>query len=406
MFRDLLRALPRLGCLRETYHLIETARSMEKRSPVGPRAVSEFDRLFQVGFQAVVEHVIISSETWPPLLDPEHTDVLQPNDLVLIEHLQHMTESLLRQWLHHSQSLRLSVMERISDDDHWAKLVSFIQRYGGDLFGPRFLNQGNLRSILHQGVDAFLQALGETEEGQEMALLADINNNTVPRSEAINQLELILEAVLENYAEYKDYNSTTTHSDNGQNLYMLLDFLRLKASYERIAWHLKPVLMVHEMLIRQGRTAAAEKWRQVLTENTTQTATWHQKRLQELQRKYSMQLPTVADRIREQLVQSLSLDRIRARVRPAVEEARSGQLTGTFETFERELLDFAAQPTGVGLDVPQWLVHLDEEVQQARGPLPLDSLATEWLPQVPRLPLSFDALKIQLDDWETPLSPE
>jgi hypothetical protein len=28
-------------------------------------------------------------------------------------------------------------------------------------------------------------------------------------------------------------------------LYMLLDFLRLRCSYDRVAWNLKPVLVAH-----------------------------------------------------------------------------------------------------------------------------------------------------------------
>jgi len=43
-------------------------------------------------------------------------------------------------------------------------------------------------------------------------------------------LSLILEAILENYGEYRDYNSTTTQSDRGDMLYTLLDFLRLRTN--------------------------------------------------------------------------------------------------------------------------------------------------------------------------------
>ena len=49
----------------------------------------------------------------------------------------------------------------------------------------------------------------------------------------VEHLSLVIEAVIENYTEFKDYNSTTTQSDRGELLYTLLDFLRLKTSYER-----------------------------------------------------------------------------------------------------------------------------------------------------------------------------
>ena len=46
----------------------------------------------------------------------------------------------------------------------------------------------------------------------------------MPRAEAVKHLTIMFEAIAENYAEYRDYNSTTTQSDRGELLYMLLDF--------------------------------------------------------------------------------------------------------------------------------------------------------------------------------------
>jgi len=60
------------------------------------------------------------------------------------------------QWLHHSRTLRLSVLERISDKEKWQQLVNFIQRYGAELFTQRFFSLGNVRAILHQGVGDWL----------------------------------------------------------------------------------------------------------------------------------------------------------------------------------------------------------------------------------------------------------
>ena len=45
--------------------------------------------------------------------------------------------------------------------------------------------------------------------------------------EAAQWLGMAIEAVVENYGEYVDYNSITTQSDRGDMLYTLLDFLRL-----------------------------------------------------------------------------------------------------------------------------------------------------------------------------------
>ena len=191
-----------------------------------------------------------------------------------------MTESLLKQWLAHSRTLRLSVLERIADDKSWQALVAFIERYGRDLFTQRFLNLGNLRAILHQGVDAWLARIDEEpelDEESELHLLDDLGEK-LPRAEAVKHLSLVIEAIVENYAEYRDYNSTTTQSDRGDLLYTLLDFLRLRVHYDRVAWHLKPVLIAHAVLVRRGRSGAAEMWRRALAERTGDLADTLQKR--------------------------------------------------------------------------------------------------------------------------------
>src|SRR5213076_125043 len=55
ILRALVASLPRLGLLRETFHLVRTAHAMEQAQPTqGPR-VTEFDRLFQTGCQAVID---------------------------------------------------------------------------------------------------------------------------------------------------------------------------------------------------------------------------------------------------------------------------------------------------------------------------------------------------------------
>src|SRR5690606_38785897 len=113
------------------------------------------DRLFAAGYEALVESLVAMSEDWASPADPAQAD----NELV--ECLERLTESLLKQWLAHSRTLRLSVLERIGDDKAWQATVSFIERYGGDLFTQRFLNLGNLRAIQHQGVDAWLERLVE-----------------------------------------------------------------------------------------------------------------------------------------------------------------------------------------------------------------------------------------------------
>jgi hypothetical protein len=402
-FRQLLRRLPRLGLIRETCQLIHTARAMERNHPLGPGAVTEFDRLFEVGFKALVECVVESSIDWPQAEVPEDAvseSDEDPRDGDLTDALQHVTESLLGQWSSHSHTLRLSVLEKVSTEKDWQESIKFIERYGHDLFTQAFFNYSNLRAILHQGIDAWLDQL-QSEPGQfgELLLVAELGDR-LSRAQAKKHLALVIEAIVENYGEYRDFNATTTQSDRGEVLYTLLDFLRLKGVYERIHWNLRPVMMVHEVLVRQGRDGAARLWARAMAKETQATADQQLHRLAELQKKYGMRLSTIADRLAEQFLQPLAIDRLRALIRPAIEESRRQLSPDSFTALEAEASQLAQEPTGAGLDLPDWLVILEEEVDRAASP---HDESSDDLQGFPRVPLSWDEIQTQLAKWEVRL---
>lgn len=394
----LLRGLPRLGLLAETCQLIVAAQSMEKNRPRGEGTVTEFDRLFETGYRALVHSLIDLVE-----LEQAGLESSEPFSPELVECLQQLTESLLSRWHTHSRSVRLSVLEKVADKAHWDATTDFIRRYGSELFTPQFMNLGNLRTLLHQGAAAWLQRLEEEAQGSSepaLRLLEDLDQR-LPRQAATAQLTLVAEAIIENYAEFKDFNSTTTQSDHGELLYMLLDMLRLKASYERFAWNIKPVVMAHEVLVRRGRHVAAELWRRAVIERTSEVADWHLARLDELSSMYGMRLPTVADHLEERFVRVLSVDRMRARVKPAIEQVRGGQPTEAFERLEQEIADFTEHPTGAGLDVPDWLIALEQEAEGVLtvADLGLQAMGSAW-PSIPRVQLTWEEVHRQLDSWE------
>ena len=64
VLRRLLGYLPRLGLLAETCRLLETAQRMEARHPVGPGAITEFDRIFEIGCKAITQCLVVSSADW------------------------------------------------------------------------------------------------------------------------------------------------------------------------------------------------------------------------------------------------------------------------------------------------------------------------------------------------------
>jgi len=390
---DLLQFLPRVGLLRETCQLIAAARLMEQDHPVGVGAVSEFDRLFDTGFKAIVGSLVEAAQAIPP---PHSYDV----DETLIDHLQQLTESLVSQWLAHSRTLRLSVLERLASERDWNAVRKFIETYGHDIFTQFFLNLGNLRAILHQGVDKWVAELSDHPDTSEWKLTRELDDK-ISQADAVQHLGLVIEAIVENYEEYRDYNTTTTNSDRGELIYTLLDLLRLKSGYERINWNLKPLVMAHEILVRRGRDEAAELWRRAIIERTSETADQHQKRLRTLQDKHSLKLVSLADRIGERFVRPLLIDRLKALIRPAIVEAREGQTPTAFPILEQEAGELAAEPGGPGLDAPDWIVALEEETAAALSAVqhggPWDEAGAFQTWRV----LTWEEIRQQLANWET-----
>ena len=396
LLHDLLGWLPRIGLIRETCELLNMAQQLETEHPVGQGAVSEFDRLFEKGYQAIVRSMVASAELWD---EQASTSKVQHADHLLVDALQQLTEMQLDRWLKHSDTLRLSVVEKLADNTKWNELVAFIQRYGGDLFDQKFMSFGNLRGILHQSVDDWLQSMEEDPQAvDDIRLLEDLDIRC-PRKEAVEWLGVAMEAVVENFRIYRDYNTTTTQSDHGELLYTLIDFLRIRASYDRVAWKLKPVVWAHEILVRQRRALAAEMWCQAFAERTQQAADKHVAKLEELSRKYGMRLATVSERINERFVRPLVIDRVKALVEPALSDDDDVREVA-FTALEQEIADLAREPSGAGLDLPDWLAALEDEVTAARSRFNHQSSTDRLSHRIGQVQLSWNELLEQMDDYE------
>ena len=417
----LLTWLPRQGFFLQACHLIETARFMEHHNPIGPGAVTEFDDLFKLCFVSMVRAAVQNSLNWRARelkelasaqsseegvpgeassvdsetedshqaktssyrpnekidLDPDSIQVpsldthdgealaeLEPRSEELIAVLEQLTEVMLGSWLSHSRTLRLSVLETVDNSRSWKKLVEFIQRFGGPLFTQSFLRLGNVRAILHQGVGHWLdQIVEEGNEDELGGLIEAIEAGIVERKHVEQVMSVVLEAVIDHYSEYRDYNSTTTQSDRGEMLYMLLDFLRLRVRYDRVSWNLKPIYWTHEVLVRGGCHQTAQQWRRALAERIGRESELYLSHLSDLQQKYAMRMPTVADRLHERFTRPMTVDRMRALVGPAIRQFRDVGHSDAFELLIDECKLMMEQPTGVGLDIPQWLTSLEDEVE-------------------------------------------
>ncbi|MAI73524.1 MAG: hypothetical protein CMM01_21850 [Rhodopirellula sp.] len=432
VLRHLMHWLPRRGLLVETCRLIETAREMETSNPIGAGAVTEFDGLFRAGFRSLVASLVESTRKSQDVADAaaaeseaaddnaargsvkqveaggssEGQDDEQDSALIgdnecaeaLVPLLERLAETLLGSWLAHSQTLRLSPLEGVIDPRKWKLLVSFVKDYGDPVFTQMFLQLGNVRAILHQGVAKWLtRAMEEGEDHlADTRLVEDLESGFLQVSEADRWMTLVYESLIDHHTEYLDYNSTTTQSDRGELVYMFLDFLRLRVKYERIAWNLKPVMWAHEVLVRSGLEKAAMMWRRSLSERIGTEADIYVQKLRQLQTEYAMRMPTVADRILERFVQPMTIDRMRALVGPAMRDAEANRDSRSFDLLMQEAELLTRHPTGVGLDVPAWLDSLEEEVEQLAKRRASSEIDPQSLMTISIVPLSIDELNEQL----------
>lgn len=360
----LLEYAPRLGLLTETFQLLATVQQMDRIRPNRPGAITEFDRIFETATRAVAQCIADSSRKWR--LRPTESNGIGNNG-ALIWHMERAMDLLLSCWLSHSQQIRISSVEGILPPAVWDKVKEFIQKYGSDLFTQNFLSYRNLRAILVQGVENYLRSLLKIKaDGRDLEsgerLVDDLANERIPMNEAVFHLEHIFECVAENYSEYIDYNSTTTHSDHGEKLYMLLDMFRVLAQYERVAWNLKPVYWVHQTLIRSGHDEAAAMWESNIGKKSVSVAEENLRNYADLGRRYGIWLPSIHERLSERFVRPLQIDRMCGLIPESIREAKRGEDAEVFRRLEKQVEFFVERQSGIGFETPEWLNVLQDEV--------------------------------------------
>jgi len=403
LLERLASCLPRLGLVRQAISVVQLAKALESLRPRGAASVSEFDRVFEAATTALVERIVESAGSAEP------ADAIEADQAVvtarILEGLSLLVPRLLETWMTHARQLRLSVLERLRDARHFTALREFIERYGAGLFTQHLLAPAALRGVLRGGVGAFLESLVD-EHAQDPdlpaegtprrpdRLLADLADGSLTIRQAASRIRLVLEAVAENHAEYRDWNSTTTQSDRGEYLHVLLDFLRLKAEYERIAWTLRPVNMAHRVLARRGAVAAAEAWRARMRDETRDTASGLVTRLGELEAASGVRLASVSDRIRRPFTAMLEQDELEALVPPAVAELVAGCPGPAGEALEARAESFLGVAGGSGVEVPEWCERLGYAVDRAiEEEIPAVGRQVDHLPDaLPWRPLPWSAL--------------
>jgi hypothetical protein len=369
LLERLAAVLPRVGLVEETIELVLLAKALESRRPVGAASVSEFDRVFQAATTALAERIVESAaddEAGERLADTRVRDRI-------LEGLTLLVPRLLETWMTHARQLRLSVLERMRDDKSFTITREFIERYGTGLFTQQLLTPPSLRGILRGGVRQYLERLLERTSSEPAAgsdagpepLLADLASGKLPLRQAASRMRLVLESIAENHAEYRDWNSTTTQSDRGEHLHILLDHLRLKSEYDRIAWTLRPVSMVHRVLARRGMAEAASAWRGRMREETGDTSAGIIERLAALEARWGVRLASVSDRVRRPFTAALEQDELEALASPAAAELVTGKPAGAGSRLEAKARSFLGLAGGSGVEMPDWLDRLAVAVDTA-----------------------------------------
>src|SRR5262245_57310442 len=160
-------------------------------------------------------------------------------------------------------------------------------------------------------------------------------------------------------------------------------------------------MQVHEVLVRNARFEAAILWRQTVTRYTEFFANLLLRELARVEESYGIRLNTIADRLGEKFSARLELDHLCALIRPALEEAEQPK-NRWFAEFERLLAERAATPSGVGLDVPNWLRRLEQEVERAQAEgSALFELGVEQF-DLPQQAIPFEEVQRQLYEWDQP----
>jgi hypothetical protein len=113
-----------------------------------------------------------------------------------------------------------------------------------------------------------------------------------------------------------------------------------------------------------------------------------------------MRMPTVADRLSERFIKPMTVDRMRAFIRPAIRQIRNGKDTPAFDMLLSETKVLTKEPTGVGFDVPAWLQALEEEVDRALEHERYARIESNYDAAVPLRLLSMSDLEEQLNTAE------
>lgn len=309
-------------------------------------------------------------------------------------------ERYLPLWLEKSRAMRLSSVEALDDKAIWKDVTRFVKKYGGELFHANRLSLGDLRAILHLGPRQFIEQLDENRDPIEpFPLLDDLDSGDIDSWRVERILEVVYSALADKFDRFVEYNTTTTQSDYGEEITSLLDFLRVETAYERDAWNLVPFQLAHEVLAECGNSEASAVWEHAFRHRSSAQAEKHLEKLRGLEFKYGMRMASIRDHLSECFVKPLAVDRMRALIPRAIEEVKRGRATSpAFRELQREVDKYLQDTTGSGIDVPEWLRTLEEQVMRVIGQVDVTAEPTDVPIEVSPILLGIRQISRQFED--------
>jgi hypothetical protein len=302
---------------------------------------------------------------------------------VLEPRIRNLTQVFTDLWVWQSSSMRLSIVEDLLDPNFAEAVEDFITAYGDELFHTRMLTLGNIRTILHHGVETLFAELAEASATQPYMLIDHLESGVISQDEAEDVTEFVLECLVDNFERFMEYNTTTTYSDYGSRLYCFLDFLRVELLYHRFEWLHAPWQLVHEVLCRHSETKVAEAVRDVLQMKTADEAQGIVNALLELEKKYGVKLPAMHDHINERIVGGMEQSAIAAMISKACQSEAGGghssEAAACFQSLRVRIANYMKTRSGSGIEAPVWMQRLGTELDQIqdREPGSLNSVLSE-----------------------------
>lgn len=354
----LLALLPRKGHLRRTIFLLDAVLAAEKRRNSPGGETSQLNTLFLVAAEALVRAVVASSERW------------SQDRSTRAEQLQHATQMLLstlqRRRLEYSSRIIVSPAERLTSEAEVLDVAcEFIKTYGHDLFTQSFLQYGNLLTITHLGPAQYIRLIIEQFRGSPLAQAFEkICEEKFPLEDVAAVLGVITETILGYYTHYIEYNSSTTESDRGENLHILLRHLMMVACLDRILWTHQLHLHVYRTLLRLGQAELAEfvgeLFQRSVEPEVETLAFWYQ----ELERLTGVQLATVRRSVTQAANYPLRVEQLRHWARRLAEASTPEESAQAAAAVEALAEEFLAHPQETGFEEPEWIDVIRNEFRR------------------------------------------